>query len=117
MLPDVGILFDNGVFFGLDDIALIESIARTRSIAGAARDLGVSYSYAWGRVQELNGAFARPVVTAAVGDGASATDFGVQLCSAYRRIQQRTGLAVDDEPLVRMRPRQAVAMGRRNADR
>jgi hypothetical protein len=38
-LPDVGILFENGILFGPDQIALIEAVGRTGSIAGGARDV------------------------------------------------------------------------------
>lgn len=100
ILPDVGILFDNGAYLGPDEIALIEAVANFGTISGAARDVGISYSHAWRLIRELNGAFPRPVIVAVIGEGASSTAFGLQLCAAYRRIQQRTLVAVEKEPLV-----------------
>jgi molybdate transport system regulatory protein len=61
----------------------------------------MSYRRAWLLVDEVNRLFRRPVVVASVGGaqggGAQLTDFGRALVAAYRRIEQRTSVAIREE--------------------
>ena len=76
---------------GPGKIALLEAIARTGSISGAARGLRMSYRRAWVLVEELNRLFTTPVVIAQPGGpgggGATLTGFGASLVSHYRAIE------------------------------
>jgi len=95
------IVFPNDRRIGPGKVDLLEAIARTGSISSAARDLGMSYRRAWLLVDEIGRLFKRPVVTTAAGGahggGASLTDFGEALVAAYRRIEDRTAEAIQDE--------------------
>ncbi len=51
-----------GIRIGPDKINLLEAIAAQGSISAAGRALGMSYARAWLLVDELNRAFAEPVV-------------------------------------------------------
>jgi molybdate transport repressor ModE-like protein len=42
-------------------LALLDAVARERSVQAAARGLGVSYRSAWGRIASLEAALGRPV--------------------------------------------------------
>lgn len=52
---------------GSERIRLLEAIARTGTIAAAAREVGLSYKTAWDAVGTLNNLFERPLVEAAPG--------------------------------------------------
>lgn len=71
-------------------IDLMEAIAETGSISGAARAMGMSYRRAWLLVDEVNGAFARPLVESVAGGrrggGARLTEAGRAVVAAYRRM-------------------------------
>lgn len=78
-------------------IALLEAIADTGSISGAARKLGIGYRTAWDGVQILNNLFLRPLVIAGpggkAGGGASITPEGAEVVAGYRRMQAELGAA------------------------
>ena len=77
---------------------LIERIARTGSISGAARAMGMSYRRAWQLVEALNAAFKEPVVTTAVGGsrggGAKVSAFVNRLEAAFRAMEQKASAAI-----------------------
>jgi molybdate transport system regulatory protein len=83
--------FAHGRRVGPGKMALLEQIEATGSISAAGRALGMSYRRAWLLVEQLNGMFAEPVVTAhpggAGGGGAALTPFGAQLLDSYRGIE------------------------------
>ncbi|HEX2555860.1 MAG TPA: substrate-binding domain-containing protein [Microvirga sp.] len=56
--------------------ALLDGIARERSVSGAAQRLGVSYRAAWGQVLALEEALGRPVAVKTKGHGSVLTEFG-----------------------------------------
>lgn len=62
--------------------ALLDGIARERSVSGAAARLGVSYRAAWGQVLALEEALARPVAVKTKGHGSVLTEFGAALRDA-----------------------------------
>jgi molybdate transport system regulatory protein len=87
----VRIDFDAGTSFGPGKVALLERIDACGSLSQAARDLGLSYRRAWNLLDDLNHAFAEPVVATATGGarggGARVTAFGQRLIKAYRRVE------------------------------
>jgi molybdate transport system regulatory protein len=77
---------------------LVERIARTGSISAAAREMGMSYRRAWQLVESLNGTFAEPVVTTAIGGkrggGARVTAFGGRLVARFRAMENKASAAI-----------------------
>lgn len=82
---------------GPGKIALLERIAIHGSISAAGRDMEMSYRRAWELVDELNGLFAGPLVTARSGGrqggGTTLTPLGEQVVAAYREIEQAVSAA------------------------
>lgn len=83
--------FGPGRAIGRGKIQLLEAIRDKGSITGAGRALGMSYKRAWELVDELNGCFRDPVVTAHAGGqqggGAELTELGQRLVKRYRAIE------------------------------
>jgi putative molybdopterin biosynthesis protein len=59
--------------------ALLDGIARERSLRGAAERLNLSYRSAWGQVLSLEEALGRPVAVKTKGHGSVLTEFGAAL--------------------------------------
>lgn len=81
----------NGGSFGPEDLALIDTIRKERSIIGASRALGLSYRKCWLDVDALNRTFEEPVVATFPGrreGGAEITPFGERLVALYRSIER-----------------------------
>jgi len=78
---------------GPGKIDLLEAIARTGSITGAARSLGMSYRRAWLLVDTMNRCFRGPVVDAEAGGrrggGTRLTRLGAEVVRRYRRVETR----------------------------
>lgn len=83
------ILFD-GAMIGPGKAELLERIRATGSIAAAGRQMEMSYKRAWMLVEEMNAAFAAPVVASARGGqgggGAHLTDAGEEVLRLYRDV-------------------------------
>ena len=82
------ILFD-GAMIGPGKAALLEGIEVTGSIAAAGRQMQMSYKRAWMLVEEMNAAFAQPLVASArggQGGGGASSRCGARLISAARQI-------------------------------
>lgn len=81
-----------GIRVGPGKIRLLEAIAAHGSISAAGRALGMSYRRAWLLVDELNRAFAEPVVAGQVGGrsggGARVTPLGERLIASYRALER-----------------------------
>jgi len=93
-LPPVRIRVNLGVAaFGPGKADLLEKIAETGSISGAARLMRMSYKRAWQLVDEMNRMFVKPLIEAspggAHGGGARLTTLGARIASAYRGIQEK----------------------------
>jgi molybdate transport system regulatory protein len=91
---------------GRDRIAIVEAIARRGSIMEAAKALGLSYKTAWDAVAAINNLMPRPVVIAqaggARGGGAAVTPEGLELVTAFRRLEEklaRISTAIAEEGL------------------
>ena len=71
---------------------LLEQIAKLGSIAAAARAMDMSYKRAWGLVEEMNAAFAGPVVASQRGGaghgGAAVTDVGLAVILHFRSLER-----------------------------
>jgi molybdate transport system regulatory protein len=83
--------FPNGGSLGPDDIVLIDTIRKERSITGASRALGLSYRKCWLDVDALNRTFESPIVATFPGrreGGAEITPFGERLVALYRSIER-----------------------------
>jgi molybdate transport system regulatory protein len=112
--------------FGGDDrigpgkIALLEAIARERSISAAARAMGMSYRRAWLLVDTMNRMFRDPVVRArpgrAAGGSAEVTPFGARLVAAYRDAEAKAASAsrrLVDEMVAALKPRRRAPATRK----
>lgn len=90
------ILFD-GAMLGPGKAALLGHIREAGSIAAAGRQMGMSYKRAWMLVEEMNAAFADPLVASARGGpgggGASLTDAGAEVLRLYLEVLQRAEAA------------------------
>ncbi|PTV97391.1 molybdate transport system regulatory protein [Rhodobacter aestuarii] len=76
---------------GQDRIRLLAAIERLGTIAGAARELGLSYKTAWDAVGTLNNLFDRPLVEAApggrTGGNARVTEAGRALIAGFEQLE------------------------------
>jgi molybdate transport system regulatory protein len=94
----VRIDFDSGPSIGPGKVALLERIGVCGSLSQAARELGLSYRRAWNLLDDLNHAFAEPVVATATGGarggGAQLTPFGHDLILRYRKVEHAAEAAV-----------------------
>ena len=79
------------IAIGPGKIELLEAIARTGSITGAAKALGMSYRRAWVLVDMMNRCFVSPIVAAEAGGprggGTRLTPLGEDVMRRYRRIE------------------------------
>lgn len=99
--PRLRIALREGLILGPGKIDLIEVIGKEGSISAAARTMGMSYRRAWLLVDAMNRMFDQPLVVTspggAHGGGAVVTDFGRDVAAAYRRIEERTHIAIREE--------------------
>ena len=100
-VPRLRIAMGKGLILGPGKVDLLEAIERKGSISAAAREMSMSYRRAWLLVDALNQMFKRPLVVAAPGGvhggGAQITAFGKGVAAAYRRIEQKTRVAIREE--------------------
>lgn len=93
MLVRPRVYLGDGVAIGPGKIDLLRAIGQTRSIAAAARVLGLPYKRAWLLIDSLNEGCGRPVVVTATGGrgggGASLSLLGEQLVAAYDALEER----------------------------
>jgi molybdate transport system regulatory protein len=93
------ILFD-GAMLGPGKAELLQRIAETGSIAAAGRQMAMSYKRAWMLVEELNVAFAAPLVVSARGGpgggGAQLTATGAEVLRLYREAVASAEAAASD---------------------
>jgi molybdate transport system regulatory protein len=93
----VQLLRGEEIAFGPGKADLLEAIAKTGSIAGAAREMGMSYRRAWLLVDVMNRSFRKPLVETGRGGsqrgGASLTGLGRSMLAHYRSLQAATAKA------------------------
>jgi molybdate transport system regulatory protein len=89
------------VGLGPGKIDLLEAVERCGSITAAAKDQGMSYRRAWLLIDEMNRAFANPVVEASPegpkGRGTALSDTGREVVAIYREALRKTEEAVREE--------------------
>jgi molybdate transport system regulatory protein len=85
------ILFGEDAMLGPGKAELLEGIRETGSIAAAGRRMRMSYKRAWMLVEEMNAAFAAPLVSSARGGqgggGAHLTETGEEVLRLYRIVE------------------------------
>lgn len=81
----------DGLRLGPGKARLLELIRDEGSISAAGRAMGMSYKRAWSLVEEMNAAFALPLVVSVRGGtrggGAEVTAEGLAVLAAYRRLE------------------------------
>jgi molybdate transport system regulatory protein len=88
--------FPNGGSLDEADIALIEAIARCRSILGTSKLMGLSYRKTWLMTDALNRTFESKVIETFPGRrgaGAEVTVFGQRIAALFRSIERRSSAA------------------------
>lgn len=86
-------LYFGKLVFGPGKADLLQAIAEEGSISAAGRRMGMSYKRAWSLVEEMNDAFAEPLVLSARGGahggGAQLTTTGQAVLADYRALLAR----------------------------
>lgn len=82
---------------------LLDAIAESGSISGAAKKMRMSYRRAWELVDVMNRCFDEPLVVSAAGGshggGAQVTAFGSHVLTCFRTIERKSQEAAGDELL------------------
>ncbi len=90
---------DSGIGPGKAD--LLEAIAQTGSISGAARRMRMSYRRAWSLVAGMNQVFRERLVETTTGGshggGAVLTPFGREVLARYRAMEHKARRSVEGE--------------------
>nr|WP_245168151.1 LysR family transcriptional regulator [Desulfobaculum xiamenense] len=75
----------DGTAFGMGGAALLREVERTGSLAGAARELGMSYRAAWGRLKKTEAGLGVALVEKKGGNkaGYRLSVFGRELLEAF----------------------------------
>ena len=114
------ILFDDAMF-GPGKAELLGHIRDAGSIAAAGRQMNMSYKRAWMLVEEMNAAFASPLVSRARGGpgggGAQLTAAGEQVLHLYQTVLDRSRAAAADplaalEAMLRQPHRADISTGK-----
>ena len=91
------LVFEGGRVLGYGKVELLERIDATGSISAAGRQMQMSYKRAWLLVEEMNAAFAEPLVKSArggaSGGGAALTETGRRVLGLYRALEARAAQA------------------------
>jgi len=85
------VLCGDAIAIGPGKAELLEQIAATGSISGAARQMGMSYRRAWQLVDVMNRCWTGRLVETVPGrasGGARVTDLGTSVLARYRALQQ-----------------------------
>lgn len=88
-----------GIAIGPGKADLLQGIAETGSIAGAGRQMGMSYKRAWYLIDTMNSYFREPLVISSkggkTGGGAQLTETGQAVLAAYREAEKATAEAAE----------------------
>jgi len=76
-------------------VSLLAKVHETHTLSGASAQMGLSYRYAWGLLQEGQRAFGVPLVKTVRGRGAVLTPLGEKLVWADKRIAARLSPLLD----------------------
>lgn len=89
-----------GVFLTQARVRLLETIECNGSISRAARQLGISYKWAWEEVNDMNGQAPCPLVVRSAGGkrggGTALTPYGIQVVAFYRALEREYQHTVDE---------------------
>ena len=93
------VLLGEATAIGPGKADLLDAVARTGSISGAARAMGMSYRRAWLLIDTMNRCFRAPLVETNAGGrgggGAQVTDLGHDVLARYRAMEAKASAAVD----------------------
>lgn len=85
------LVLGDAAMIGPGKAALLEGIRGTGSISAAGRGMGMSYRRAWSLVEEMNAAFAEPLVESVRGGpgggGARLTGAGEEVLRRFRAVE------------------------------
>lgn len=99
--PRLRILLGQDIAMGPGKADLLDAIARSGSIAAAARSMGMSYRRAWLLVDTMNRCFKAPLVEACKGGsgggGARVTELGLDVLARYRAMELKAANSVAAE--------------------
>lgn len=99
--PQIRILFRKAIAMGPGKAELLQAIARTGSISGAAREMDMSYRRAWLLVDTMNQSFKQPLVSTETGGqrggGAHVTAFGEEVLRRYLEMEKKAAASVEKE--------------------
>ena len=104
-LPRIRLRLDFGdrLVLGPGKADLLQGIAELGSISAAGRRMKMSYKRAWSLVEEMNAAFARPLVYSSRGGsgggGAALTEAGQAVLAQFRGLE--TMLVTDGQDRIR----------------
>lgn len=96
-LSHLRVTLSESAYIGPGRADILALIAKTGSIAEAAKRMAMSYKRAWGLVQALNEGFGVPLVETTRGgkeQGATLTPAGTEVLARYRSMQQKTREAI-----------------------
>lgn len=92
------VLLGEATAIGPGKADLLDAVARTGSISGAARAMGMSYRRAWLLIDTMNKCFRAPLVETNAGGkgggGAQVTAFGHDVLARYRAMEDKARAAV-----------------------
>ncbi|MBK1698685.1 winged helix-turn-helix domain-containing protein [Rhodovibrio salinarum] len=95
------VLLGEATAIGPGKADLLDAVARTGSISGAARAMGMSYRRAWLLIDTMNKCFQAPLVETNAGGkgggGARVTDLGRDVLARYRAMEEKARTAVGDD--------------------
>ncbi|ADP70609.1 putative transcriptional regulator, ModE family [Rhodomicrobium vannielii ATCC 17100] len=92
----VSLALPNGGSLDEEDIALIETVQKCRSILGASKLMGISYRKTWLMTDALNRTFETRVIDTFPGrrgGGAEVTPFGERIVAVFRSVERRSARA------------------------
>jgi molybdate transport system regulatory protein len=93
-MPRLRVVHRGEIALGPGKRELLEAIAGHGSLAGSARQLGMSYMRAWQLVRTMNAAFRSPLVAlsrgGAAGGGARLTPLGEEVLALYREMERQS---------------------------
>jgi molybdate transport system regulatory protein len=95
------VVLEPDIAIGPGKADILEGIEEMGSIAAAGRRMGMSYKRAWLLVETMNRCFREPLVETSRGGrakgGAVLTATGHEVLERYRRMEQLTAVAIEDE--------------------
>ena len=99
--PQARILIGAATALGPGKVRLLEAIAETGSISGAARAMRMSYRRAWMLVDAMNQSFRGDLVVTLTGGkgggGARITDLGLNVLKRYHKMEAKAQASVLEE--------------------